>query len=118
MACQRRMVDDGMSPDHLATIMGREIDDACTRWRLSVISARSTPSYELEELRPDPILGAQEAAAAFGWKLRTFHQWQHRRQTPTGDMIVNGAPAWYRSTLERWAEDTGRDKRSDALEDF
>ena len=57
---------------------------------------------------PGSVLGASEAADLFGWKLKTFHQWQHRGIAPPPDMTVNGAPAWWERTLREWANAIGR----------
>ena len=55
-----------------------------------------------------PILDTAGAAALHGVKRRTIHQWIYRGIFPVPDATISGRPAWYRSTLEAWAEATGR----------
>lgn len=55
-----------------------------------------------------PILDVPGAARLHGVSRRTIHQWTYRKIYPVPDTTISGRPAWYRSTLEAWAEATGR----------
>lgn len=63
-------------------------------------------------LEADPLLGVPEIADLLGVKRRTVHKWlegaKGRRPFPAHDVIVGGLRAWRRSTVTRWAEQTGR----------
>lgn len=56
----------------------------------------------------DPHLSAQEVADLLGVKPRTVAQWVFRRRLPEPDAAVHAKSLWKRSTILRWAGDTGR----------
>lgn len=56
----------------------------------------------------DDLLGPGDVAELLGVKRDTVMKWVQRRRIPTADSTVDGKPAWRRSTVVRWAEETGR----------
>lgn len=58
----------------------------------------------------DPLLGLREIATLLGVKYGTVRQWKWRAGTglPEPDATVGGSPAWHRSRIVTWAENTGR----------
>lgn len=68
---------------------------------------------------PDTIIGHREIEALFGASHRTSNQWQGRGILPAPDFRVNDTgkwylPCWWLSTIEAWADDTGRTIDPDA----
>jgi len=59
---------------------------------------------------PQPqIYGRFEIAELLDVDSRTPHAWSHRGLLPPPDHVsVNNGPAWDRSTIIRWAVETGR----------
>lgn len=56
----------------------------------------------------DTHLGTHEVAEFLGVKPRTVSQWRSRRRLPEPDLVLNATNLWRRSTILRWAGDTGR----------
>ncbi len=56
----------------------------------------------------DPIVGQKEIAEALRVPPNTVYQWAKRNQLPEPEGIVGGAPAWHWSTIQAWAQRTGR----------
>lgn len=56
----------------------------------------------------DPYLGAREVAELLNVRPRTVHQWRFRRRLPESDVVLHATNLWRRSTILRWAGDTGR----------
>lgn len=59
-----------------------------------------------------PLFGVREVAAFLDVKPRTVNQWVFRRLLPDPDVALHATRLWKRSTLLRWAGDTGRLSRS------
>lgn len=60
----------------------------------------------------DPLLGVREVADFLDVKPRTVNQWVFRRLLPEPDVALHATSLWKRSTILRWAGDTGRLSRS------
>lgn len=56
----------------------------------------------------DPYLGGREVAAFLNVRPRTVNQWRFRRRLPEADLVLRATNLWRRSTILRWAGDTGR----------
>lgn len=54
------------------------------------------------------IVGVREIADLLGVKPETPKAWRVRGLLPEPDGWVSGRPAWRRSTILKWAEQTGR----------
>ena len=65
-------------------------------------------SFQLPEMGQDPHLGAAEVARFLDVKPRTVAQWGVRRRLPEPDLVLHATDLWKRSTILRWAGDTGR----------
>lgn len=55
------------------------------------------------------IVGVREIAALLGVKEQTVRTWRYRKLLPEPDATVSGIPVWRRSTILRWAKETGRE---------
>ncbi|HEX4756006.1 MAG TPA: hypothetical protein VH661_09700 [Candidatus Dormibacteraeota bacterium] len=56
----------------------------------------------------DEVVGEKEIAGMLAVKENTVHQWRARGSLPEPDGFVSGNPAWHWSTIQKWAEATGR----------
>lgn len=56
----------------------------------------------------ESVLGLVDIAEHLGVVPATAHKWKVRALLPEPDLYVSKAPAWYRSTIDGWAEETGR----------
>ena len=56
----------------------------------------------------DEIVGEKEIAGILAVKENTVHQWRARGSLPGPNGFVSGNPAWHWSTIQKWAEATGR----------
>jgi len=56
----------------------------------------------------DEIVGEKEIARMLAVKENTVHQWQSRGSLPRPDGFASGNPAWHWSSIQQWAEATGR----------
>ncbi len=56
---------------------------------------------------PVELVGLSEIAERLGVLRGTVDQWRHRDILPAPDFMAGG-PAWWWSTIQRWAETTGR----------
>lgn len=56
----------------------------------------------------DRVLGLIDIADVLGARVQTVHQWNARKLLPPPDMHVSHRPAWWQSTIMRWAESTNR----------
>jgi hypothetical protein len=54
------------------------------------------------------IVGEAEIAARLGVKPNTVHQWAIRGLLPESEGTVSGRAAWRWSTIQAWADRTGR----------
>jgi len=57
---------------------------------------------------PDPIVGQKEIADRLRVAPNTVYQWGKRNLLPPPEGTVGGDPAWHWSTIEAWAQRTGR----------
>ena len=72
------------------------------------VAARRTPEK--------PPVGLPEVAAMFGVSAKTPVRWGYRSRLgempvpfPEPDFTISrGVPGWYRSTIDRWAQESGR----------
>ena len=60
--------------------------------------------------RPLDIVGLTEIADLLGVDRGTPRIWRYRGIMPEPDGWVSGYPAWRRSSIVKWARDTGRGK--------
>jgi hypothetical protein len=56
----------------------------------------------------DEIVGEKEVAGMLAVQENTVHQWRARGNLPQPDGFVSGNPAWNWSTIQNWADATGR----------
>jgi predicted DNA-binding transcriptional regulator AlpA len=57
---------------------------------------------------PDNIVGQKEIADRLQVAPNTVYQWAKRGLLPPVEGTVGGDPAWHWSTIEAWAQSTGR----------
>lgn len=58
---------------------------------------------------PQIAVGMRQIAQMLGVDRRTPSKWRYRKVLPPPDHTpVNNGPAWLRTTILRWADDTGR----------
>ncbi len=55
------------------------------------------------------VVGEKEIAQLAGCQENTVHQWAKRGMLPAPDGYVSGRPAWLRTTIATWQQETGRD---------
>ena len=62
--------------------------------------------------RPDryrlDLVGLSEVADRLNVARATVDQWRHRDVLPEADWNLGGGPVWLWSTIESWADATGR----------
>jgi len=58
---------------------------------------------------PLDIVGVREIAGLLGVQEQTVRAWRYRKLLPEPDATVSGIPVWRRSTILRWAKETGRE---------
>lgn len=118
----RRYMGGTVGPDELATSMGADIDSAMTilvdmirleRSRLDLLDPDYADAWEDASLQPMALVrenayGLAEIAEHLGAKVSTVYKWQARGILPAADFAVSGAPAWWESTVDEWAKETGR----------
>lgn len=111
---------DGLTPDHVATIlMAESVDDAMEYW-LSVIRLSRAyseiseddlwgpaPAYD-DAVSVTDLVGPLEVAERLGVKVTTVHQWRFRGVIPQPTVVVSNTPIWAWAELEHWALETGR----------
>lgn len=69
----------------------------------------ATPSNTEIQISDSDVLGLQEIAILLDVRGRTPHAWKYRGRLPAPDYSsINGLSAWKRSTVIRWAAETGR----------
>lgn len=56
----------------------------------------------------NPIVGQKEIATRLRVAPDTVYQWAKRNLLPPPEGTVGGDPAWHWSTIEAWAQQTGR----------
>ena len=66
------------------------------------------PFEGMAEAFADPLLGVREVADFLVVKPRTVNQWVFRGLLPEPDVALHATRLWKRSTILRWAGDTGR----------
>ena len=52
-----------------------------------------------------PLLTAEQVAAASGVSLRTFHNYHQTGRAPAPDGWVGRTPVWCQATVDRWLGD-------------
>lgn len=77
------------------------------------MSERRTMRFHVEhDDALDAVVGYRGMAEMLGVGSRAPAVWRQRKQLPVPDFEeINGSPAWYRTTVIRWAVDTGRCER-------
>ena len=101
-------------PDEVATATGYQYvdtwaQDLIHQWR--AMKARPDPAAELTE-RPlpefGPVVGPAEIAEMLDVRPSTVYQWRTRGILPPPDMQVSRQDAWWTTTIQGWAAETGR----------
>ena len=101
-------------PDEVATATGYQYVDTWAQrliaeWR--AMRARPDPAAELTE-RPEPVygpvVGPAEVAEIAEVQPSTVYQWRTRGILPPPDMQVSRQDAWWTTTIQGWAAETGR----------
>jgi len=52
-----------------------------------------------------PLLTAEQVAAASGVSLRTFHNYHQTGRAPRPDGWIGRTPIWLKSTIDAWLQD-------------
>lgn len=65
-------------------------------------------TMRMEAPRWDPPLGSVEVAELLNVEAATVAKWRLRKVFPGAECTVGGRPAWKRSTILEWAQETGR----------
>ena len=54
------------------------------------------------------LVGPGEIAQMFGVAAETVSRWQREGRLPEPDVRLLQGPVWYRTTIQRWADESGR----------
>ncbi len=109
-ACRRHMVRGGMSPDHLAAVLGIDIDAATSRWldaiRLasgvgarhidewSDIDSQPVPDDDVDLIATRGLAGPHEAAAFLGVSRQRVHQLRQAGRFPAPFATLTMGDVW------------------------
>ena len=72
-------------------------------------TSKATASTEAAPPRPHPsLVGVGDIAERLAVPRQTADNWRLRGVLPAPDWVISGRPVWEWTTIEQWADDTGR----------